>query len=505
MRHNSNRSNESYRQILKSTSIIGGSSVINIVLRIIRTKFLAILLGPSGIGLFGIYNSITDMVGTMAGMGINSSGVRQIAEAAATGSEEKIGRTIYAVRRVALFLGVFGMILLGLLSSPICQLTFGNTEYASAVILLSVIILLETVMNGQAALIQGMRRIGDLAKLHVLSAFFGTILSIPVLYALGQKGIVPFLIAASAMNILTSWWYARKIKVPRVQMSWGEIWTEVKPLFNLGFAIMASMLIGKGVMWLVSVLVTRRLGLEGFGLYQAAMTLSSIYVGFITDAMLKDYLPRLTAISNDNAACNELVNQQAEVGILLSAPGILATLTVAPIILQLFYTAKFIAAFEILRWQVLGSLLQVVSWPMHFLMEAKGRARLYLLINLSKSIVYLGLIWLGISYFGLNGAGIAYFSAYVFLWIVMYGVAKRLIGFTWSEANRRHALLIIPAIGIVFVSGLFLDDFWSLIVGGTTTVALGIYSINCLVGIISPDGFFPFVVKMKNRFLDGIS
>jgi PST family polysaccharide transporter len=498
--HNLNRNYDSYRQILKSTSIIGASSVINILLRIIRIKFLAILLGPSGIGLFGIYNSITGMVTTIAGMGINSSGVRQIAKAAGTGSEETIARTIFALRRVALFLGVLGMILLILLSFPICRLTFGNTEYASVVILLSVIILLETFMNGQVALIQGMRKIGDLAKLNVFSALFGTILSIPILYALGQKGIAPFLIASSGMNILTGWWYARKIKVPRVEMSWSEIRTEIKPLFNLGFAIMASVLMGRALIWLTSVLIARRLSLEAVGLYQAATTLSSIYVGFILDSMVKDYLPRLTAIANDDTACNELVNQQAEIGILLSVPGILATLTVAPTIIQLFYTTKFIAAFEILRWQTLGSLLLVASMPMHLLMEAKGRAKLYLLINFSKNIVHLGLIWLGISYFGLNGTGIAYFGGYVFLWIVMYGVAKHLIGFTWSGANRRHAMLIIPAVGIVFVSGLFLDNLWSLILGSTVTVALAIYSMKRLVAIISPDGFVSFLVKIRNRY-----
>jgi PST family polysaccharide transporter len=250
------------------------------------------------------------MGGTTAGLGIASSGVRQIAEAAGTGNEEKISRTIFTLRRVALFLGVFGMILLILFSSPICRLTFGNTEYASDVILLSVIILLETVMNGKVAQIQEMRKIGDLAKLNVLSALFGTVLSIPILYVWGQKGIVPFLVTASAMSVLAAWWYARKIKVSRVQMGWVEIWAEVKPLFTLGFAIAASAFITKGRMYLLRVLVARRLSLEALGLYQAAMTLSSIYVGFILDAMVKDYLPRLTAIADDDTACNKLVNEQ---------------------------------------------------------------------------------------------------------------------------------------------------------------------------------------------------
>ncbi|MGA2331881.1 MAG: hypothetical protein ABSG75_08985 [Syntrophales bacterium] len=55
----------SYRQIFKSTTLIGRSQVINVYLGIIRTKILAVLLGPSGVGIIGIYTSITGLVGTL--------------------------------------------------------------------------------------------------------------------------------------------------------------------------------------------------------------------------------------------------------------------------------------------------------------------------------------------------------------------------------------------------------------------------------------------------------
>jgi PST family polysaccharide transporter len=72
--------NSSHRQILKSSAIIGGSTVITIGLRIVRTKVMAILLGPAGIGLEGILDSIIQLARTMACLGLESSGVRQIAE-----------------------------------------------------------------------------------------------------------------------------------------------------------------------------------------------------------------------------------------------------------------------------------------------------------------------------------------------------------------------------------------------------------------------------------------
>ena len=40
---------DSYRQIVKSSAIIGSSSAINMLFGVLRTKCIAILLGPSGV------------------------------------------------------------------------------------------------------------------------------------------------------------------------------------------------------------------------------------------------------------------------------------------------------------------------------------------------------------------------------------------------------------------------------------------------------------------------
>jgi antigen flippase len=257
----------SYGQILKSTTLVGGSQVINIVLGIIRTKFLAVLLGPAGIGLMGLYSAVTGTVGAMAGMGIGSSGVRQIAEAAGTGDELKIARTTVTLRRAALVLGVLGMLLMMIFCVPLSRFTFGSTEYTWPIALLSVTLFLGAVSGGQVALVQGLRRIADLASLSVLGGLLGTVVSIPMIFLWGKEGIAPFLITVSAMTILTSWWYARKIPVVRITIGWRETLREAKELLSLGLVFMATGLMGSAVIYLVRVLVVRQLGMDSVGLF----------------------------------------------------------------------------------------------------------------------------------------------------------------------------------------------------------------------------------------------
>ena len=58
-----------YGQILKSSALIGGSSVLNLGIGMVRTKAMAVLLGPAGFGLMGLYGSIADLAVSIAGYG----------------------------------------------------------------------------------------------------------------------------------------------------------------------------------------------------------------------------------------------------------------------------------------------------------------------------------------------------------------------------------------------------------------------------------------------------
>jgi PST family polysaccharide transporter len=65
----------SYREILVSTLLIGGSSGVNVLISLLRVKAFALLLGPAGVGLLGVLQSLADLVRSAAELGINSSGV----------------------------------------------------------------------------------------------------------------------------------------------------------------------------------------------------------------------------------------------------------------------------------------------------------------------------------------------------------------------------------------------------------------------------------------------
>ena len=102
------------------------------------------------------------------------------------------------------------------------------------------------------------------------------------------------------------------------------------------------------------------------------------------------------------------------VSLLLAGPGVLATLTMTPILIALFYTAKFDPAVGALRWICLGMSLRVITWPLGYIVVAKGLQGLFIWIDLLCAAVQLGLAWLLVPLVGLDGAGMAFFGLYVF-------------------------------------------------------------------------------------------
>jgi enterobacterial common antigen flippase len=477
----------SYSQILKSSALIGGASVLKIGLGIVRAKAMAVLLGPAGFGLMGLYSSIADLTQSIASMGINSSGVRQIAAAVGSGETARIAQTAMVLRRTARVLGVLGGLLLIVFCRQVSFLTFGTYERAGAVAWLSLAVLFGSIAGGQTALIQGMRRISDLAMMGVLGALFGTVMSIPLVYFFREQGVVPSLISVAAMAILTSWWYSRKVEVQAPAMTGIQVKQEAAALLKLGFAFMASGILMMGAAYAIRIMVVRKLGLEAAGLYQSAWTLGGLYVGFILQAMGADFYPRLTAVAKDDQECNHLVNEQAQVSLLLAGPGVIATLTFAPLVIALFYSARFGEAVPILRWLCFGTVLQVIAWPMGFIVLAKGAQKIYFWTELTAAVVQVVLAWFLVAKFGLAGAGAAFFGLYVWHGLLIYLVVRRLSGFRWSAATRRMGFFLLCLIASVF-SGFYVFPFWlANLLGIAATLVSGVYSLRMLLHLVSSD------------------
>ena len=483
----SNPSNRSYGQILKSSSIVGGAQAINLLIGMVRTKFVAILLGPSGVGLVGLYQSATSLVGAVAGLGISQSGVREVAEAHGSNNEEKIARTVKVLRRACWVTGVLGWLLTVALAWPLSLWAFKSGDRAWAIAMLGSTLLLGSIYGGQTALIQGLRRIADLARLNDLSVVAGTVVSIALYGWLGEDGIVPALLLLAAVNLGFSWWFARRVSVAKVTVTWRETRRESRRLITLGLAFMWSGLLTAGVAMTAQSLIFRTLGSDANGIYQAAWSLSGIFAGFILNAMGADFYPRLTAVAHDDDHVNRLVNEQTEIGLLLALPGLLGTLVFAPWIIRIFYTARFAQAADLLPLFVLGILGRVISWPLGYIQLAKGASRWFAVMETVANVLHVVLIWLGLRWFGLTGVALAFAILYACHMLGTLWIAIRLSHFRWSAAAKRLLTLCALLVAATFTLVELAPGLPAILIGALVGVGSACYCLREVTSRLGPE------------------
>jgi PST family polysaccharide transporter len=197
-----------------------------------------------------------------------------------------------------------------------------------------------------------------------------------------------------------------------------------------------------------------------------------------------DFYPRLTAAAEDNEACNRLVNEQAKVGLLLAGPGVIASLTFAPLVVALFYSAKFGAAVGILRWICLGTIMQVITWPMGFIIVAKAKRALFVGCEVAWGIFSVALALVCVSYFGLVGAGMSFFGSYIFHGVMLYAIVSRISGFRWSRDNAVTCGISLSLVAAAFGGFYILPLSYGVALGTMALLVNTVYSVRTIATFI---------------------
>lgn len=427
----------SYRQLMKATSIFGGVQVFNILIIIIRSKVIAVLLGPIGMGVFSLFTTTISLIASLTNFGLETSAVKELSSA------EKTKKLILAtvIRRIVWITGLMGAIFTLVFSEWLSEVTFGNTDYALSFIWLSISLLLNQVSIGQTILLRGMRQLKLLAKAGMFGSFFGLIVTIPLYYFWGNKGVVPAIILTSAITLLFTWIFSKKINLDPIYVSKLRTYAESKEMIKMGFMISLSGIITLGGSYLVRIYISNIGGVNEVGLYYAGFAIITTYVGLIFTAMGTDYFPRLSSVAKDNKKCITVVNHQTEIAILILSPIILIFMVFSNWAVILLYSSKFSPINDMILWAAMGMFFKAVSWAIAYIFLAKGESKLFFLNELITNIYLLLFNIIGYKIGGLTGLGISFLISYILYLIQVFVVVK--IKFDFKFSNEFYIVFII--------------------------------------------------------------
>ncbi|MEM8976750.1 MAG: O-antigen translocase [Pseudomonadota bacterium] len=461
-------SETSYRTILRSSSIIGAAQIVNILSRLVKMKIVAVLLGPTGVGFVGLFVSLIETAAAVAALGWGNAAIRQVSAAHAEGDEQSLART-----RRALFLGSIGLAALGallfwLLSDWITAVIVGEQSTRSEVAWLSLGIGFTVFGSIQIAVLSGLRRIGQIAKVNAAAGVISALLGGLAVWHWGREGLIALVLLAPASTFLLSILYVARLPSPAVMppLRLKEIPSEWRSVTAIGFAFMFSTLITAGSHLTARSLIQNELGTASLGHFQAAWAIGVTYLGFVLTAMGTDYFARLSGVVKNHDASKKLVNEQTEVALLLCCPALVALIGVAPWFVTLLYSSEFGPAAQILQWQILGDILKLLCWPLGIYLAAAGAGRAFVFSQIMGLGTFLLGIVIGLPVLGVIAAGIAYIGIYAVILPINFFQVRRRFQFGWSKAVMLQGIGFIGAAILVKLAAA-----WSPMLGA----ALGLF------------------------------
>jgi antigen flippase len=469
---------DSYKQIFRSTGIVGGAQVLNILIGILKTKVIAILLGPAGVGVAGIFQTIVDLVRNATGLGINFSGVKSVAEH--NGDPEKVARIILVLRRWEFGTGIVGTLVIIILCGVFSQNSFGNSSYTFSIAILSVVLLFNAISSGQLAILQGLRHIAEMAKASFLGSVLGMFISLLLYWWLGMDGIIPAMIMTAISSLLISWIFAKKVITQAVNLTVKETFVEGLDMAKLGFYIVFNGFVATGAMYVLRMLIRSHLGIEYVGYFQSVWTISTLYIGILLNAMLADYFPSLSQIQHDNIASNKLVNEQLEITMLLGVPMLMGMIVFAPLALNILYSSSFVAAIPILRWQMMASFFTFIGWPLGVIYLSKNSGWFAIISETLRQAVFILIVFFGWKYWGFNVLGIGFFIGnFINAAFVWWSVTK-ITNFKFSVTNALYIGFLGTAMLAVTFCSLWLTGIYQFLINGVILTATVIFCITKL-------------------------
>lgn len=449
------------RRILKAFGLFGSVEGLLILFSVLRTKFVAVLLGSSGVGLFTLFFSAIDLVGSTTQMSISESAIRNIS---AAGTPENKSSVVTGVIRWAWVLGVFGAVCMLIAAPLFSYFTFGDLSWTWAYMILSAVVLLNSVSKGFTAVMRGLEAFRGLATFQVYGSAGGLIVSIPLFYYMRLDSIVPSFVAyavvATVAGLIICRTTIRRQGLVRRDEPWRESLRGGIPVIRLGAYMTVSTFASLASSYIFMAWLNENTDTSTVGYFNAGFTIVNRYVGVLISAISVEYYPRLSRELSQGKPVGESVEAEIKLALPLLLPCVILFMLLSRYIVAILYTSDFEVIEPFVNWAMIGTMFRLVSYCFAFVILAKGDGKIYVVTEVLSAIVYVSSSILCFKGFGITGLGYSYIIWYAIYTVSVmtvyrfrYGLGINTRIFILTGLSLSAAFISIVAINLGFIWG----------------------------------------------------
>jgi O-antigen/teichoic acid export membrane protein len=447
--------------LMKAMASTGGANLLSQVLGILTNKILAVVMGPAGVGMFGLYRQLLDTAAAIAGIGTTGGLVQGLSS---TEGEARLRRLKAALvlNIAAILLSMIGFIVM---APVIAEKYFQRPDPAVELVVRWLWLPLAVIEIGMMLwnFINVSRSFRWLAFVMIGPPLGSLLFAYPLALQCAQDnqwGYFGLLLLPPLLQILMALPVVSKLGWLReMRLAWG---VEAKRAdyahyFHMYGSSLIAYLAGFVLFMVVPPLILANYGPDHVGFFRVAWTLGIQNLSVLF-ASIGTYLFPMMAGAKTEEERQRLFNDASTIMVILGIPMIGGLILFQPLIIRLLYAESFLPAIDMLHWMLLGNYFKTL----HFLFINVSTTRAHMMIyTVTESALYIGMLliggmavayppgtgpfqWLG----GIEGVGFAYFALYAVLLAVTAWVTWRRYGiFTTS----RTTAMWLVGLGVVLL------------------------------------------------------
>jgi PST family polysaccharide transporter len=269
------------------------------------------------------------------------------------------------------------------------------------------------------AIVNGKKEVGIYVTANIIGSLVAMLVTGLLSFNFGLYGtLVAFAISPAIVLLATATLVARKNWF-KAKFLWGYI--NKSALRELsGFALMGltSALTAPLSYMLIRDHLVTSMSLSAAGYWQASWKISEIYLMLVTTTLSVYYLPRLAEIRTARELKSEIFKVYRFVMPVVAA-GALIIFILREFIIEILFTADFSPLSDLFSWQLVGDVIKIGSWILAYIMLGRAMVKLFIVTEITFSIIFVSLSWLLVNIYGLIGVSMAYAVSYSLYWICM--------------------------------------------------------------------------------------
>ncbi len=378
----------------------------------IAVKLLAVVTGPAGVGFYSVLRQLQQMLSSMASIGGQNAVVQGLSSQVGQRRENFFISTLYLF--IFMNLLVCGVVLIG--ADLIAKLALAG-GHASAVRWLTIPITLGTLLFFFRGVLTAEMQYGSVALINMLTGLGAALVALPsgVAFIYGYPDVLVLAVGGGILPALVvAFIHVRRLGylIDLSAIAPDRIALEaVKRFLSVALPSLLSLMFTLGCILVVRARAVHLYGLEGAGQFDAAWSISAMYLALFLASLQSYLLPELSKIEK-GVALQSALSRAFHFALMLSLPLIVGLVVLKPLVMSLLFSKAFMPALDVLRWVLLGDFVRVLGWIMSTTLIARADMKGFALAEALWSIIFVSLAWMLLP-LGIEWVGVAYLVGYM--------------------------------------------------------------------------------------------